>query len=256
MEIIPREQWGAQYARGFGPAPLPAQELWLHHSVTKSAGIGATFEQDCAGVRQLEQIGQDRFGGGISYTFVACESGRVFEGHGVDRQGAHTGGRNSISRALCLLGDYQIRPPTSPQLAATAELVAHGHACGWWDACRLDGGHRDAPGASTSCPGDQAHALIPEINQAAQTGGDMTPEESARLARLETGLTLVLQQLIGPGATIENPWPGEDKGGGWDHWNPTLAPGRFTLVDLSRQMHSAVRFDTATDDATDDPARQ
>lgn len=170
MDIISRAQWGARYAAGFGPAPLPARELWLHHTATATPPTSALLEEDAGDVRQIERIGQQRFGGGISYTFVVAPSGRVFEGTGADRQGAHTKGRNSFSRAIVLLGNYDIAPPSQPMLAAVADLVAHGHASGWWPD-RLTGGHRDAPGASTDCPGRYAYSAIAGINAAALAGG-------------------------------------------------------------------------------------
>lgn len=172
MRVIPRAEWGARYGDGFGPAPLPARELWLHHSVTSAPPVTATFEQDAVAVRALEAIGQSRFGGGISYTFVVAPSGRAFVGHSVGRQGAHTGGRNSIARAICLIGNYETAIPSGAMLATVGELVAVGAAAGWWDRPALDGGHRDAPGASTACPGRHAYALIPDINRRA-----LAPEE-------------------------------------------------------------------------------
>lgn len=167
MEIISRATWGARHPRGFRTAPLPARELYLHHSVTAAPANDPAAER--AAVRTLENIGQSRFGGGISYTFAVAPSGRVYEGHGIDRQGAHTGGRNSIARAICLIGNYDANRPPEAMIQAVADLVRHGHAQGWWPA-RLTGGHRDAPGASTACPGRHAHALIAEINRRATAG--------------------------------------------------------------------------------------
>lgn len=214
MDIIKRQRWGAQFARGFAPAPLPAQELWLHHSVTAGGGVAASFETDVRSVQRLEEIGQDRFSGGISYTFAVCESGRVFEGHGVDRRGAHTGGRNSIARAIVLVGNYQAQEPTGPQLAAVAELVALGHVQGWWDRPALDGGHRDAPGASTACPGDRAYRRIADINRVAagpvahpfpEQEDDLTPEQDAMLRTVHAELTKRLPNRRGPdGAPLRN----------------------------------------------------
>lgn len=171
MKIISRKEWGAQYPAGFGVAP-PATELWLHHSVTHSAGVDASFEQDRLTVQSLERIGQQRFGGGISYTFVVCASGRVFEGTGPLRKGSHTKGRNSVARAICLLGDYSTTRPSDLAQVSTAELVVHGHGCGWWTVDQLSGGHRNAPGAQTSCPGDAAYRCIPTINARVSAGAE------------------------------------------------------------------------------------
>jgi hypothetical protein len=183
MNIISRAQWGARYADGFKDAPLPAKEVWLHHSVTLAPDLtwidadkdGVEDDEERA-MRLLEQIGQDRFGGGISYTFAVPPSGRIYTGHSVWRQGAHTGGRNDIARAVVLIGDYSTRPVTNAQRHAVAWLLQHGHAEGWWTRSTLNGGHRQAPGASTACPGDRGMDAIPMINHLAMNGPVPTNE--------------------------------------------------------------------------------
>ena len=172
--IISRGRWGARRSRGFGPAYTPALEVWLHHSVTLAPNL-AYLDADRDGVdddeeramRTLEDIGQDRFSGGISYTFAVMPSGRIYEGHGADREGAHTAGRNGIARSIVLVGDYSTHQVTDAQMRAVAHLLQHGKAAGWWRHARLDGGHQQAPGAKTACPGRHAMAAIPRINQLA-----------------------------------------------------------------------------------------
>lgn len=173
MQIITRDEWGARHRDGFEHAPIPARELYLHHSVTIAPDLVPPWDDDDAAIRTLERIGQERFRGGISYTHAVTPVGRVYEGTGAGRMGAHTGGRNSISHAIVLVGNYDTDRPPDAMLDAVAELVAHGHARGWWPA-QLTGGHRDAPGASTACPGRFAQALIPVINHRALQGGAMS----------------------------------------------------------------------------------
>jgi hypothetical protein len=181
MDIISRQQWGARYDNGFGPAPLPAARVWLHHSVTSAGGVTSSSAIDTLAVRQLEQIGEARFGRGISYTFAVCPSGRVFEGHSVDRQGSHTGKDNTHSRGIVLVGNYDVAAPSRQALDAVAQLLDHGARSGWWTAPALTGGHRDAPGhQGTACPGRYAYAAIPSINLAARmlrAAPTTTPED-------------------------------------------------------------------------------
>lgn len=180
MIIVSRAAWGARYAPAYKnrAARLPAARVWLHHSATVAPDLVPPFDDDDAAVRTLERIGQDRFGWGISYTFAVTPSGRVYEGHRVDGLGAHTAGQNSTSRAVCLVGDYDRHTPTAEQRRAVAELLAHGHRRGWWTQPRLAGGHRDAPGAQTACPGRHAHAAIGAINElAARIAAGAQPEE-------------------------------------------------------------------------------
>lgn len=160
MKIISRSAWGARYADGAGPAPLPARDVWLHHS--------AGGQDGAAGVRALEAIGQARFGSGISYTWVIDRQGRIYQGHSVGRQGTHTYAHNDIGRAICLIGNYEVEHPTTAALDAVVWLLGHAHAKGWTSVPRLAGGHRDV--RATACPGRHAYAAIPEINRSA-TGG-------------------------------------------------------------------------------------
>lgn len=171
MRIYSREEWGAKHPDGFGPAPVPVMSVWLHHTAGRSGTPGDSFEKDCELVRSIEATGQQRFGGGISYTFIVTRSGRVFEGHSIDRRGAHTKGLNTVGRAICFPGNYENNVPTMPQLEATAELLTYGVKQGWWARPRLTGGHRDAPGAQTACPGRNAHGAIGYINALAAIEG-------------------------------------------------------------------------------------
>lgn len=163
--IIPRSEWGARHDRGAGPAPLPASEVWLHHSVTIAPDLVPPFDDDFAAIRTLERIGEDRFGRGISYTFPITPAGLVFEGHGVDRRGAHTYGHNTVGRALCFVGNYEANHPPAPMLDAAGWILAHGFLSGWWKAARLKGGHRDV--RATSCPGRHAYAAMGRIDEIA-----------------------------------------------------------------------------------------
>lgn len=172
MKIYTRAEWGAKYQAGTGRATMPATSLWLHHTAGVAGTADATVAKDSELVRSIEQTGQTRFGAGISYTFIVTRSGRIFEGTGADRIGTHTKGLNTSGRAICLPGNYENITPTKGQLDAVAWLVAHGAKQGWWKDPKLSGGHRNAPGASTACPGKNAQAAIPNINTAALSASE------------------------------------------------------------------------------------
>lgn len=190
-QIISREQWGARHEDGFGWRALPIPEKWLHHSVTIAPdllwvdvdGDGVEDDEERA-MRILEDIGEDRFGRGISYTFCVMPSGRIYEGHSIDRVGAHTANRNSISAGICLVGNYDGTGPTEMQRNAIAWLLEHGRAEGWWYSNQLTGGHRDT--YATGCPGNEGYAAIADINNRAATGSYMedivTPEDRKAIA--------------------------------------------------------------------------
>ena len=164
LRVITRPEWGARYSDGYDDAPLPAKYLWLHQSATVAPDLLPPFDDDDAAIRELDRIGQERFGAGISYTFAVTPTGRLYQGHTLRRTGTHTYGHNYDSRAIVLVGNYSVRQPTEAQLATVARLVRYGRDSGWWTSW-LSGGHRDV--VTTDCPGDAAYALIPRINREA-----------------------------------------------------------------------------------------
>lgn len=166
-DLIQREEWGARYDDGFRDRPLPVSEFWLHHSVTIAPDLLPPFTDDDAAVRTLERIGESRFGGGISYTFAVTPVGRLYEGHSFHRQGAHTKGHNTVGAAFVLVGDYSKRAPTDEQRDTIARRMVRLHRTGKATRHTLNGGHRDASGNSTACPGDAGHAAIADINRRA-----------------------------------------------------------------------------------------
>lgn len=170
--IIPRKEWGARYGAGWTKRPMPTPAAYLHHTTTVQPPIGATFDQDAAAVRQLDQIGYDLFRGsggekaGISYTYVIAPSGRIFAGHDADREGSHTRGHNRTAVGIALIGTFTREAPTQAQLDGCAWLLRELHATGVIANPALTGGHRDT--SATECPGSKAYPLIRQINTAAK----------------------------------------------------------------------------------------
>lgn len=166
VQIVGRSTWGAQYGDGVGPAPIPAPEVWLHH--TDTAPPADSVAAEYAAMRALDDIGQARFGAGISYTWCVMPSGRVYQGHGPSREGTHTYGHNSTGRAVALVGDHTTAPPTQAQVRAVAALLVEAKVRGWTVWAALTGGHRDV--VTTACPGDGAYPWMAPINRIAGEG--------------------------------------------------------------------------------------
>lgn len=170
QRIIQRPEWGARHEDGFGPRRVGDLEVFVHHSVTIAPDLVPPFSDDYAAVRTLEAIGESRFGKGISYHFPITPAGLLFEGVSIDRVGAAIAGYNTPSANIVLVGNYDVANPPRPMLEAVDWLLHHG-AGKWWRKPLLAGGHRDAPGAQTACPGRFAHALLDDINRGEYHGG-------------------------------------------------------------------------------------
>lgn len=161
--IQPRSVWGARPPRHRFTITTPTPKLYLHHSASSGS--------DETSMRAIQNYHMDvREWSDIAYSFLIDNDAPdvdIFEGRGAGIAGGHTKGQNTVSHAICIIGNFSASAPKGLTLEALAWLVAHGHREGWWPD-RITGGHRDAPGAETTCPGDALHRLIPTINERVQ----------------------------------------------------------------------------------------
>jgi N-acetylmuramoyl-L-alanine amidase len=164
QRIIERHEWGARHEDGFGPRTVGDLDVYVHHSVTVAPDLLPPFTDDYAAVRELERIGEARFGRGISYQFPITPAGLIFEGVSIDRVGAAIEGFNTPTANIVWVGNYDATRPPRLMLQATDWLLHHGVERGWWQEPRVAGGHQDAPGAQTACPGRFAEAVLGELN--------------------------------------------------------------------------------------------
>lgn len=152
--IVSRAEWGARAPKSRRTIATPTPRLWIHHT--------AGGEHGAAGVRQIQRFHMDSRGwSDIAYSFLVDDDGTIYEGRGVGIAGGHTQGDNSSSHAICLMGNFENEQPTDAALDSAAHLAAYGRQQGWWH--DVTGGHRDAPGASTACPGRHLQAVLDRI---------------------------------------------------------------------------------------------
>lgn len=173
--IHSRASWGARHADGVGNRPVGNLEVYLHHSVTKQLPVDATVEEERVQIRVVEGIGQQRFGRGMSYTFLIPPSGRIYQGVSPHRISYHSGGgrdgkpRNTLGAAICLVGNTDANEMTPQQADAIVWLLRHGvDDVGLWPVAEITEGHRDFK--QTACPGGHAYSLIGDINRRARQG--------------------------------------------------------------------------------------
>lgn len=114
-------------------------------------------------MRAIQAYHQDVKGwNDIAYSFVIDPATlTIYEGRGAGIAGGHTEGHNTISHAICVMGNFENDKVPPGLVSLLREFIAYGDARGWWRS--LSGGHRDASGASTACPGRNLYATIPSI---------------------------------------------------------------------------------------------
>lgn len=171
LDIIEREQWNAvQSYTSDRTVEEPVRWFFLHISVTPDPAD--TPSAEAAACRQVEAIGQSRFGIGCSYNAATMQSGRLYEMQPLTRRGAHTVNDKDIAgfptslnyagRACVLVQNVQ-DAVTDAQIDSAARWAAAQIRAGY---ARPDAqwfGHRDF--AFKSCPGDAGYARLPEIRE-------------------------------------------------------------------------------------------
>ena len=126
----------------------------------------------------------------VGYNFLVDRFGRIWEGRfgGIDKPvlGAHSGGFNTDTFGVGLIGTFTSARPTQPMIDATAQLMAWKLALSYANpvgtatltarpfsqvryragtnvSFNVISGHRDAD--QTSCPGNAAYATLPQLRQ-------------------------------------------------------------------------------------------
>lgn len=183
--ITPRSTWGARYRDGVGTRSVGRLEKYLHHTVTAHLSKNATPAQERAQMRILERIGQQRFGGGISYPFEIFPSGRIYQGASINRITYHSGsGRNTRGVGIALVGNFEANTLNMEVFRAVVWLLQEGVRKGWWGDPALTEYHKQF--RATSCPGKYAISRFSDMNKAGRGGKVSAPESSTSTGSAKT----------------------------------------------------------------------
>lgn len=214
--IISRRGWGAdERLRSVNGAACAkpnygrtVQAAFVHHTVDLN---NYTRGQVAAMIRGIYAYHvRSRGWCDIGYNFLVDKFGRVFEGRYGGRQfpvvGAHTGGYNTDSFGVSLIGNFETAAPTAAMMEATARTIA-------W---KLDGnyhspltrvvlsgkslirvsGHRDTK--ATACPGIYVYRRLGSLRQRINTlMGKRVSTEIYRYAQTLGGYRKVGQPFWG-----------------------------------------------------------
>ena len=194
--IITRAQWGADESirRGSPSYNATVKVGFVHHTASSN---NYTPEQAAAMVRGIYAYHVKSNGwSDIGYNYLVDRYGRAYEGRagGLDRfvVGAHTGGFNSDSFAVSLLGDFSTVAPSTPTVGMLTDLLSWKLGTAYRDPLAqtvltsagggtskykagaratfdVVSGHRDA--GNTSCPGATTYARMDMIR--AQTAAKL-----------------------------------------------------------------------------------
>lgn len=171
--IVSRAAWGANEAyMTWPPEYAPVTHFVIHHTVTSNsdADIAAT-------VRAIYYYHAVSLGwGDIGYNYLIDRYGRIYEGRagGEGVIAGHARPYNPGTIGIALIGDYTATPVPAAAVTALEDLLAwkanlhsvHPLQSSWIIDRTLPNimGHRDCN--LTTCPGDRAYALLPQVRDA------------------------------------------------------------------------------------------
>lgn len=164
MTIITRSQWGASYGQGAAVPRRPVRGVVVHHAYRPNLTHGLSEAVVRGHVQTVERHHVITNGwAGIGYNFMIDQDGRIWEGRGWGRAGAHAGDAaiNRDSVGICFLIDGQTCDPTEQAWRACEALIREGVRLGELAPDYLVTGHRDH--RSTTCPGERVYRQLDRL---------------------------------------------------------------------------------------------
>lgn len=154
--LVSRSEWLAAAPKQTETMRTPVKLVFIHHTALSHCFHFQNCSKEVKQIQDLHMI--EKGWSDIGYNFIIGEDGRVYEGRGWDRVGAHTRGYNSKSVSMTMIGDYRKRLPNEKALTALKNIISCGVDMGKVTNDYRLYGHRDA--SNTASPGDKLYALI------------------------------------------------------------------------------------------------
>ncbi|MCB9604603.1 MAG: peptidoglycan recognition protein [Sandaracinus sp.] len=165
LGIVTREQWGARATRCTS-GDSSKRRLAVHHTVTGSSDPARQMR----GIQNFHM--NTRGWCDVGYHFLVGSDGKIYEGRPLHLLGAHVGSNNTGNIGISFIGCYHTSGCSGlgPSRPGDSMIRVAGRLMGTLS--RLYGislssstvkGHRDHPGQSTTCPGDNLRPRIGEM---------------------------------------------------------------------------------------------
>lgn len=173
--------------------------LAIHHSVTHM-GPDASGADELGHLQAIDAYHTQKGYGGFGYHLAAFESGRSYLVGDLAYARAHVAFRNFELVGVVLIATLTGETPRAPLVRAARDCVAHVGATYPGRPLR---GHREwvtpeaeAKGWGTICPGNTYRQWLPQLRNVEQEADDMTPEDQARLTRIEKAVAALNTALM------------------------------------------------------------
>ena len=173
--VTSRHQWGAINPDKICNSVVDPYRASIHHTASPDSDGGDPH----ARMRGMQSYHINTNGWcDIGYHFVVAQSGEIMQGRSrSNRPGAHVGGENWGNVGISMIGNYTSATPPDIQIENVANILqwvheTHGVPLNR-DSVR---GHREWPGQTTACPGNQGLGQLDEIINRASDGDSPDPD--------------------------------------------------------------------------------
>lgn len=176
-----RSQWGSKFPVGGYPLEAVVKEVIVHHYYLPDVSPASSVAQEMSVLRGVERYHYAQgWGGATGYNFHVMPSGRIYEGRGWFRIGAHTAGRNSKSVGIALGFNGDMHALTAEMINAVVDIVREGIAVRALTDDHSWAGHCDY--AAKSCPGSRVYKDLSVFREVASKGDqEMTEGQKAEI---------------------------------------------------------------------------
>ncbi|KAF2881226.1 hypothetical protein ILUMI_24950 [Ignelater luminosus] len=123
--ILTREQWGGRAPEFINYTIFPIDYVIIHHTVTPLCATKESCSRQIRSIQNYQMQAPLNFGD-IGYNFLIGGDGKVYEGRGWHKEGAHTRGYNKNSIGIAFIGTFTDVAPPLEQLQAAKDLLECG----------------------------------------------------------------------------------------------------------------------------------
>lgn len=203
----PRTAWGSTEHDPAGSAIGRVAIVVVHHFYRPDVPASASVAAERKAMRDVQAYHVQKGWDDVGYNFVVFDSGRVYEGRGWGRSGAHAKGANRRSVGVCFAIDGDADDATPAAWAAARELIREGVKLGHIEPDYRVDGHREWQ--PKSCPGN---LVFPHLDarlgpQAADAPAPQSAPQPAEPTKEAAEVTYLHAQASGDNPEVVIPLP-------------------------------------------------
>uniref|UniRef100_UPI00398F2180 peptidoglycan recognition protein 5 n=1 Tax=Pristiophorus japonicus TaxID=55135 RepID=UPI00398F2180 len=154
--IISRSEWSTRASLCTHELRMSLQYAVIHHSDGNRCFSMSVCKEQLRNIQYYHMVTRNWCD--IGYNFLIGEDGKIYEGRGWTKMGAHTRGYNHISLGISIMGNFTSVVPNRKAQTAAQSLIQCAASRGYLSPTYILMGHKQL--GSTNCPGNALYNVI------------------------------------------------------------------------------------------------